>query len=73
MFVPNFKILGALAPEKSLTEKQLTHIHTHTVTEKTKTLYAGGINRDLSGVQPNHPTMHIIPYHPLHVTLARAN
>ena len=60
MFVPNFKILGAVVPEKSLTKKKFTHrqtdthTHAHTqtniVTEKTKaiyplhTSYAGGIN-----------------------------
>ena len=30
MFVPNFKILGAVFPEKSLTKKKFTHRHTHT-------------------------------------------
>ena len=35
MFVPNFKILGAVVPEKSLTKKKVytqthKHIHTHT-------------------------------------------
>ena len=29
MFVPNFKILGQVVPEKSLTEKKFTHKHTH--------------------------------------------
>ena len=40
MLVPNFKILGAVVPEKSLTEKKLnTHTHIHIVMEKTKTIY----------------------------------
>ena len=41
MFVPNLKILDTVVPEKSLTEKKLTHTHTQTniVTEKTKTIY----------------------------------
>ena len=46
MFVPNFKILGQVVPEKSLTEKKFTNTHT----EKAKTIYplytsyTGGIN-----------------------------
>ena len=46
-FVPNFKILGQVVPEKSLTEKSL---QTHKRTEKAKpiyplyTSYTGGIN-----------------------------
>ena len=47
-----FKILGSVVPEKSLTKKKFTNIHTHTttITEKTKTIYplytsyTGGIN-----------------------------
>ena len=42
-FVPNFKILGSVVPEKSSTKKSLhtnpTPTHTNTVTEKTKTIY----------------------------------
>ena len=34
MFVPNFKILGKVVPEKSLTKKK---VYTHT--EKAKTIY----------------------------------
>ena len=30
MFVPNFKILDAVVPEKSLTKKKFTHRQTHT-------------------------------------------
>ena len=47
MFVPNFKILGPVVPEKSLTKKKK---FTHTHTEKAKTIYplytsyTGGIN-----------------------------
>ena len=38
MFVPNFKILGTVVPEKSLTKKKVyTHSHRHT--EKPKTIY----------------------------------
>ena len=37
-FVPNFKILCQVVPEKSLTEKSL-HRHTNIVTEKAKTIY----------------------------------
>ena len=38
--VPNFKILGRVVPEKSLTEKKVyTHIHTNIVIEKTKTIH----------------------------------
>ena len=29
MIVPNFKILGTVVPEKSLTKKKFTHTHTH--------------------------------------------
>ena len=37
MFVPNFKILGQVVAEKSLTEKKVyTHTHTHTLTHKRK-------------------------------------
>ena len=36
-FVPNFKILGSVVPEKSFTKKKFTQ--THIVTEKTKTTY----------------------------------
>ena len=36
MFVPNFKILGQVVAEKSLTKKSL---HTNTHTEKAKTIY----------------------------------
>ena len=49
MFVPNFKILGQVVAEKSLTKKKFTH--THTQTEKAKTIYplytsyTGGIIR----------------------------
>ena len=53
-FVPNFKILGQVDPEKSLTEKK---VYTHTNTEKAKTIfplytsYNGGIkhNRKIKG------------------------
>ena len=48
-FAPNFKILGSVVPEKSLTKKKkFTHTpspppppptHTNIVTEKTKTIY----------------------------------
>ena len=42
-FVPNFKILGLVVPEKSLTKKKFTHTHPHPQTnidaEKTKTIY----------------------------------
>ena len=31
-FVPNFKILGAVVPEKSLTKKKSLHTHTQTHT-----------------------------------------
>ena len=59
MFVPNFEILGAVVPEKSLTEKnKFLHIHTdrhiNIVAEKTKTLYslytsyAGRYNKRIS-------------------------
>ena len=38
MFVPNSKILGAVVPEKSLTEKKVkTHTHKHS---QAHTLYA---------------------------------
>ena len=59
MFVPNFKILGAVVPEKSLTEKSL-HTDTHTQTNivlKRKnnipphTLYARGIKRAITQPQ----------------------
>ena len=50
MFVPNFKILGTVVPEKSLTKKKkFTHRHT----EKAKTIYplytsyTGGYNYKL--------------------------
>ena len=54
MFVPNFKILGRVVPEKYLmkkTPKKQKHTHTQTniYTEKTETIYplytsyAGGI------------------------------
>ena len=34
-FVPNFKILGQVVPEKSLTEKKVyKHTHTHTQTHR---------------------------------------
>ena len=36
-FVPNFKILGSVVPEKSFTKRKFTQ--THIVTEKTKTTY----------------------------------
>ena len=39
MFVPNFKIIVQVVAEKSLTKKKFTHIHTHTQTEKAKTIY----------------------------------
>ena len=42
MFVPNFKMLGTVVPEKSLTKKKVytqTNTHTHTHTEKAKTIY----------------------------------
>ena len=29
MIVPNFKILGTVVPEKSLTKKKFTHTQTH--------------------------------------------
>ena len=32
MFVPNFKILSPVAPEKSLTEKKTEKVYTHTNT-----------------------------------------
>ena len=37
MFVPNFKILGTVVPEKSLTKKKV-YTHKHTA-EKAKTIY----------------------------------
>ena len=52
MIVPNFKILGTVVPEKSLTKKMFTHTHTHT-NEKAKTIYplytsyTGGITKDV--------------------------
>ena len=44
MFVPNFKILGAVVSEKSLKkEKKMvythTHTHTHTLLRKRRKLY----------------------------------
>ena len=40
MFVPNFKILAPVVPEKPSMEKKVyTHTHTKTVMEKTKTTY----------------------------------
>ena len=39
MFVPNFKILGQVVSEKSLTEKKFTDRHTNIRTEKAKTIY----------------------------------
>ena len=40
MFVPNFKILGRVVPEKSLMEKKLpTDTQTNIVMEKAKTIY----------------------------------
>ena len=36
--VPNYKILDAVAPEKSWTKKKV-YTHTNTITEKTKTTY----------------------------------
>ena len=44
MFVPNFKILGQVVAEKSLTEKSLqtdrqADKHTNSITEKAKTIY----------------------------------
>ena len=41
IFVPNFKMLGTVVPEKSLTKKKLTqtNTHKHTHTEKAKTIY----------------------------------
>ena len=38
MSVPNFKILGTVVPEKSLTKKKFTHTHTQTH-GKAKTIY----------------------------------
>ena len=48
----NFKIVGAVVPEKSLSEKSLhTHRQTNIVTEKTKAIYplhtSGGIINEL--------------------------
>ena len=51
MFVPNFKILGQVVAEKSLTKKK---VYTHTHTEKAKTIYplytsyTGGIKTHLN-------------------------
>ena len=55
MFVPNFKILGQVVSEKSLTEKKFTDRQTdrqtNIRTEKAKTIYplytsyTGGINK----------------------------
>ena len=51
MFVPNFKILGQVVSEKSLTEKKFTDRHTNIRTEKAKTIYplytsyTGGITK----------------------------
>ena len=41
MFVPNFKILGAVVPEKSLTKKKSLHTDTHrqTLLRKRQKLY----------------------------------
>ena len=36
--MPNFKILGQVVPENSLTEKKV-YTHTNTHTEKAKTIY----------------------------------
>ena len=44
MIVPNFKILGTVVPEKSLTQKSL-HTNTHTGTRKRQKLYAPYILR----------------------------
>ena len=53
-FVSNFKILGSVVPEKSLMKNKVyTQTQTHTITEKTKSIYplytsyAGGITRAL--------------------------
>ena len=40
MFVPNFKILSKVVPEKSLTEKKFTDRQTNILTEKAKSIYA---------------------------------
>ena len=77
MIVPNFKILGTVVPEKSLTKKRFTHTHT----EKAKTIYplytsyTGGIIRNrilkfsiklgyekLKGVIENHALLLIISF-----------
>ena len=60
-FVPNFKILGSVVPEKSLMKKS---IHTHTFTEKTKTIYplytldAGGIIIQIQHFKPKLSKMY---------------
>ena len=52
MFVPNFKILSQVVPEKSLTEKKFTDTQTNIRTEKAKTIYplytsyTGGIMKE---------------------------
>ena len=38
-FVPNFKTLSQVVPEKALTEIKLTDRYTNIVTEKAKTIY----------------------------------
>ena len=63
--VPNFKILGVVVPEKSLTEKKVnTHTYTNIVTEKTKTItpyilhMPGGIkNGAIYHVNKPHPDL----------------
>ena len=39
MFVPNFKILGPVVPEKSMMKKRNSHTQTTNVSEKTNTIY----------------------------------
>ena len=39
MFVPSFKILGAVVSEKSFTKKLHTHTHTHALLQKRRKLY----------------------------------
>ena len=53
-FVPNFKILGQVVPEKSLTEKKVyTHTHTHKHYYQCSRMVAGP--SDISGNRPLGP------------------
>ena len=47
MFVPNFKILGQVVPEKSLTEKK---VYKHKHTQKKQKLYTPYILRNTGGI-----------------------